>query len=77
MYINDICSASENLNFVLYADDTTFYTTHDDTDILFNRTKIELKRLYNCLCLSKLLLNADKSNYVILPKKYYLKLIKK
>ena len=30
IYINDIFNASENQNFVLYADDTTFYTTHND-----------------------------------------------
>ena len=49
IYINDICNVSENLNFVLYADDTAFFTTHNDIDILFNRTNIELKKLYNWL----------------------------
>ena len=47
MYINDIYNASENLNFVLYADDTTFYITHNGIVILFNHTDIELKKLYN------------------------------
>ena len=64
IYINSICNVSENLNFVLYADDTAFYTTHDDIDILFNRTNIELKKQYNWLCLSKLL-NIGKSNYML------------
>ena len=54
IYINDICNVSENLNFALYADDTTFYITHHDMDILFNRTNIESKKLYNWLCLNKL-----------------------
>ena len=49
IYINDICNASENLNFVLYADDTTFYTTHNDIDILFYCINIELKKLHNWL----------------------------
>ena len=44
IYINYICNVSENLIFVLYADDTAFYTTHNDIDILFNRTNIELKK---------------------------------
>ena len=52
MYI--ICNVSENQNFVLYADDTTSYTTHNDIDVLFNHTNIELKKLYNRLCLNNL-----------------------
>ena len=56
---------SESLFFVLCADDTTFYTIHNDIDILFNRTNIELKKLYNWLCLNKLSLNVDKSNYML------------
>ena len=56
---------SDNRNFVLYADDTTFYTTHNDINILFNRTHIELKNLYSSLCLNKLSLDVDKSNYML------------
>ena len=29
IYINNICNISDNLNFVSYEDDNTFYTTHD------------------------------------------------
>ena len=65
IYINDICNQSENVNFVLYADDTTLYTTHNDIDMLFNRTNIELKKLFNWLCLNKLSLNVDKSNCIL------------
>ena len=36
MYINDIYTALENINFVLYTEDTTFNTTYD-TDILSNK----------------------------------------
>ena len=49
IYVNDIFNVSENLNFLLYADDTSFYTTHNDLDILFNRINIELEKLYNWL----------------------------
>ena len=55
IYINDICNVSEILHFVLYADDTTFYTTHNDLGILFHHTNIEFKKLYIWLCLNKLL----------------------
>ena len=41
-YVNYICNVSEKLNVVSYADDTSFYTTHNDIDILFNRTNMEL-----------------------------------
>ena len=68
IYINDICNVSEFLNFVFNADDNSFYTKHD-IDILFNRTNVELKRLYNWLCQNKLLLNVDKSNYMLFSKK--------
>ena len=59
----------QSLNFVLYADDTTFYNTYNDIDILFSSTNIELERLYNWLCINKLPLNVDKSKYVILKNK--------
>ena len=65
IYINDICNVTENLNFVIYADDTAFYTTHNHIDILFNRTNIEFKKLYNWICLNKLSLNVNKSNYML------------
>ena len=53
-------NVSVNQNFVLYADDTTFYTTHNDIDILYNCTNMELKKLYNWICLNKVSLNVDK-----------------
>ena len=69
IYINVICNVSENINFVLYADDTSLYTKHNDIDILFNCTNMQLKKLYNWLCLNKLSLNVDKSNYILFSKK--------
>ena len=63
--ITDICNVIENLNIVLYADNTAFCTTHNDIDILLNRTNMELKKLYSWLCLSKLSLNVDKSNFML------------
>ena len=75
IYINDICNASENL--ALYADDTTFNTTHNDIDILLNRTNMKLKKLHNWLCLDKLSFNVDLLNYMLfstkkIKLKYYL-----
>ena len=69
IYINDICNVSENISFVLYVDHTAFYTTHNDIDILFNHTNIELKKLYNWLCLNKLSFIVDKSNYMLISTK--------
>ena len=58
---NDSFNVSDNL----YSDDTTCYTTHTDTDILFDRTNIILKKLHYWPCLDKLSLNVNKLEYML------------
>ena len=50
MYVNNIYNVTENLSFVLYAEDITSFTTHNTTNILFNRTNIKLSNNDNKLC---------------------------
>ena len=68
MYVNNIYNVTENLSFVLYAEDITSFTTHNTTNILFNRTNIKLSnndnKLCNWLCLHRLSLNVRMSKYI-------------
>jgi len=64
--MNDICSTSKILSFILFADDTTVF--HSDTDItkllrIMNEELVEIVNWFRC---NKLSLNAAKTNFMIL-----------
>ena len=69
LYINDICNISNYFTFTLFADDTTIVSAHNNIDILFSQTNIELTKLYNWFCLNKLSLNIDKTSYILFSNK--------
>ena len=69
LYINDICNISNYFTFTLFVDDTTIVSAHNDIDILFSQTNIELTKLYNWFCLNKLSLNMDKTSYILFSNK--------
>ena len=52
LYINDICNVCNISNFILFADDTTILTTHEDTRILYEQANNELDKLQNWLRLN-------------------------
>ena len=65
IYINDICNASELLEFVLFADDTNLFYSHDDLSYLNTIINSELDKLSIWLQTNKLSVNTNKSNYIV------------
>lgn len=66
MYINDITYTSKVLDFILFADDTTILFSDKDINnkkILINN---ELNEVSNWFKANKLLVNASKTNYMIM-----------
>jgi len=73
LYINDITSASNLLNFVLFADDTPTFIDHHNLNTLIGLLITELKLLDTWFIANKLSLNISKSNFIVftgLRKKY-------
>ena len=67
IYINDLIAASDYLNFLMYADDTTIYFNIEDfgqqsTEVEINT---ELEKVNTWLKLNKLSLNAQKTKFMI------------
>ena len=67
IYINDLVMASSKLNYMMYADDTTLYFDLEDFDFrnMDNVINSEIEKINLWLKLNKLLLNADKTKYMI------------
>ena len=45
IYINDICNVSKVLEFILFADDSTIFFSHNDLNFLVELVNTELKKL--------------------------------
>ena len=72
IYINDIYTASNNFDFILYADDTTLTCTTQKLLPLVNRERNlsdvinnELNKIYQWLLINKLSLNISKSKFMV------------
>ena len=63
--INDICNVSDILRFVLFADDTNIFCSHNDINTLYRQVNNELSKLYTWFAINKLSLNVDKTNYML------------
>lgn len=64
LYINDITTASDHFQYILFADDTNLFLTHKDNDQLFTIANAELKVIYQWFKSNKLLLNGKKSSFI-------------
>lgn len=69
LYINDIPSSSKNLDFHLFADDTSLFMSHNDLTTLETNINTELANISDWLIANKLSLNTKKSNYLIFSPK--------
>ena len=69
--INDLILASNRLNFLMYADDTTIYFNSEDFDQNHMQTEInsELNKFNLWLNLNKLSLNANKTKLMVFHRK--------
>ena len=65
IYINELPKISPLLSAILFADDTTFYISGKDLDTLCHTLNIELKKIYDWLCLNRLSLNVEKTSFIV------------
>ena len=69
LYVNDLPRSSKILKFILFADDSNIYFSHNNTTTLFNIINTELMKVSNWFKLNKLSLNIEKTNYIIFGRK--------
>ena len=69
IYINDLCTALTSLKPVLFADDTSLYSSGKDLDHLMSTVKMELESLKKWFDANKLSLNLGKTKYMIFSNK--------
>ena len=76
LYMNDLNTASDKFDPVLYADDTTlsahlalFNPNIKECDKISHSINEELAKIYDWLCANKLSLNVDKTKYMIIHYK--------
>ena len=65
----DICKSSEILSFILFADDTNLFSSHQDLKTLNNTINQELEKVTLWLAANKLSLNVGKTNFMIFKSK--------
>ena len=65
LYINDIHLSSKTLDFHLFADDTSLFYKHENTNNIENTFNDEIANVVTWLEANKLTLNVDKSNYIL------------
>ena len=66
LYVNDITSTSNVLDFILLADDTTILYSHENIESQISVVNAELKEVSNWFKTSKSSVNASKTNYMVL-----------
>ena len=65
IYINDIIKSTQNLKYVLYADDSCAYASSKNIHSLIDTINLDLIKIDKWLCANKLTLNINKSHYII------------
>ena len=65
IYINDFQACSDLFEIPLFDDDANLFSRHKDLNILQTNTNKELQKVHEWLCVNKLSLNIDKSNFVL------------
>ena len=65
MYINDIPNCTQSLNYILFADDTSVFSTGKDLATIYNSVNYQLQNISEWMFANKLILNIDKTNYII------------
>ena len=69
LYINDICEALVKMKCVLFADDTSLYSSGADLGRLLHEVESDLKILNKWFDINKLSLNISKTNFIIFGNK--------
>ena len=66
IYVNDIPNSAPDLSLILFADDTSAFTSHKDLSTLNNIMNNGLSKLNTWFKSNKLSLNLKKTNYMLL-----------
>ena len=71
LYVNDIGNASD-CEILSFADDTTLILSDPDLKCLYEKSNVEINKLYTWFCTNKLQLNANKTEYIVIktPQKH-------
>ena len=70
IYNNDLCNVSKLFKMIIYADDTTLYSTMDVFDNYISKNfNLELTKIADWLKLNKLSINIKKSKFICLKNK--------
>ena len=70
IYVNDLSSCLKHSCHILYADDTTLYIVGTDLRQIFNNMNEDLDCLADWFKANTLLLNINKSNYMLFSQRY-------
>ena len=68
IYVNDIINSSPLLHFIMFADDTSVFFSHNNLDTLINLLNSELSKISKWFKSNKLSLNANKTNFIHFKK---------
>ena len=75
LYINDIYNSSKDLDFRLFADDTSILFADKSLDFIERVVNVQLAKVAEWLLANKLSLNVSKSNFLIISPKKVIKTI--
>ena len=64
LYINDIINTSKTLKFILFADDTNIFYSHENLETLINTLNREIDKVSQWFICNKLSLNISKNNFI-------------
>ena len=70
IYINDLPLSTENMKSILFADDTTLFTSHRDINSLTKNMSDDLALVREWLIANRLTLNINKTYYIIFTTRY-------
>ena len=65
IYVNDIHNCLNLMDFHPFADDANLFFQHKDINMVESLINSEPEKVFNWLCVNKLSLNIDKSNFLI------------
>ena len=65
LYINDLPACCNELEFILFADDTSIFFEHNDLDVLTSHLKVQLNNISTWLKANKLSINVKKTKLMI------------
>ena len=65
LYINDLPACSNDLEFIVFADDTSIFFEHNDLDVLTSHLNDQLKNVSTWLKANKLSINVKKTKLMI------------